>query len=85
MVEIKTVRVTDKFDKTFRKLKDRSLKDKLIKQIEKVKFNPNFGKPLTHDLKGEKTIYVKPYRMIYKLEGDILTLLRFEHRKKVYE
>jgi hypothetical protein len=29
--------------------------------------------------------YVKPYRLICKVESDKLILLRFEHRKEVYE
>lgn len=84
MVEIKFVVPTEKFESEFKKIKDQKLKEKLKKQIIKVTENPNFGKPLRYDLKGEWTIYVKPYRLIYKVEGDKLILLRFEHRKKVY-
>jgi mRNA-degrading endonuclease RelE of RelBE toxin-antitoxin system len=46
--------------------------------------NPDFGKPLRYGLKGEWSIYVKPYRLIYKVEDERLILLRFEHRKEVY-
>ena len=84
MVEIKFVISTEKFEKEFKKIKDKGLKEKLKKQIVKIIENPDFGKPLRYDLKGEKTVYVKPYRLIYKVEGDKLILLRFEHRKKVY-
>jgi len=84
MVEIKFVIPTEKFEKEFKKIKDKGLKDKLKKQIVKITENPNFGKPLRYDLKGEWTIYVKPYRLIYKVEGDRLILLKFEHRDDVY-
>jgi len=84
MVEIKFVISTEKFEKEFKKIKDKGLKEKLKKQIVKIIENPDLGKPLRYDLKGEWTIYVKPYRLIYKVEGDKLILLRFEHRKKVY-
>ena len=46
MVEIKFVIPTEKFEKEFKKIKDRGLKEKLKKQIVKITENPNFGKPL---------------------------------------
>jgi addiction module RelE/StbE family toxin len=84
MVEIKFIIPTEKFEKEFKKIKDKGLKEKLKKQIVKMIENPDFGKPLRYNLKGERTVYVKPYRLIYKVEGDKLILLRFEHRKEVY-
>ena len=84
MVEIKFVIPTEKFEREFKKIKDERLKEKLKKQIAKITENPNFGKPLRYELKEEWTIYVKPYRLIYKIEGDKLILLRFEHREEVY-
>jgi addiction module RelE/StbE family toxin len=85
MAEIKFIITTEKFEKDVKKIKDKSLKEKLKKQIQKITGNPNFGKPLRYNLKGERTIYVKPYRLIYKAEGDKLILLRFEHREKAYD
>lgn len=84
MVEIKFVISTDKFEEEFKKIKDKGLKEKLKKQIHKITQNPGFGKPLRYNLRGERTIYVKPFRLIYKVESDKLILLRFEHREKVY-
>jgi mRNA-degrading endonuclease RelE of RelBE toxin-antitoxin system len=85
MVEIKYIVPTEKFEDDVKSMKDKGLKDKLQKQIEKVTKNPSFGKPLRHGLRGELTIYVKPYRLIFKIEGEKLLLLRFEHRKGVYD
>ncbi len=85
MVEIKTIVYTEKFERDVKKFRDSSLKEKLEKQIRKITENPEFGKPLRYGLKGEWTIYVKPYRLIYAVQGDRLILLRFEHRKDVYE
>lgn len=84
MEEIKEIIWTQKFEEDFKKIRNRSTQDKLEKQIKKIRLNPNFGKPLRYDLRGEWTIYVKPHRLIYKVEGDKLILLRFEHRKQVY-
>ncbi len=85
MVEIKAIVYTEKFERDVKKTKSSSLKEKLEKQIRKITENPEFGKPLRYGLKGEWTIYVKPYRLIYAVQGDRLLLLRFEHRKDVYE
>jgi addiction module RelE/StbE family toxin len=85
MVATKFIAFTDKFKDDVKKVRDKALKEKLQKQIEKIAEDPNFGKPLRYDLRGEWSIYVKPYRLIYKAEGHKLMLLRFEHRKEVYK
>lgn len=85
MEKIKEIIWTQKFEQEFKKIRDRATQDKLEKQIRKIYENPDFGKPLRYDLKGERSIYVKPYRLIYKVEDEKLILLRFEHRKEVYE
>ena len=85
MVEIRSLVPTDKFKDDVKKARDKGLKEKVQKQIEKVAGNPGFGKPLRYGLKGEWSIYVRPYMLIYKVEGDRLILLRFEHGKEVYE
>lgn len=85
MVEIKAIVYTDKFERDVRKIKDSLVKEKLEKQIRRIAENPESGKPLRYGLKGEWTIHVRPYRLIYAVQGDRLVLLRFEHRKNVYE
>lgn len=75
---------TNGFERAFKKLKDRSLKERIIKQIEKTLKNPERGKPLRYNLKGERTIHINPYRLIYAFDKNRLILLRFLHRKKVY-
>lgn len=85
MEEIREIIWTQKFEQDFKKIKDRATQDKLEKQIKKIRFNPNFGKPLRYDLAGERTVYIKPYRLIYSVVDDKLYLLRFDHRKDVYK
>ena len=85
VAEIKTIIYTQKFERDVKKIKDSFLKEKLEKQIRKVIENAESGKPLKYGLKGEWTMYVRPYRLIYAIQGDRLILLRFEHRKEVYE
>ena len=71
------------FKKGIKRL-DLFLREKLEKQIKKIILNPEIGKPLKYK-RGERTIYVKPFRLIYAVKNDQLFLLKFEHRKSVYE
>jgi len=85
MVEIKEIVYTRKFEHDIRKLRDGLLKEKLEKQIRKIAEDPEAGKPLRYGLKGEWTVHIAPYRLIYAVQGNRLLLLRFEHRKTVYD
>jgi mRNA-degrading endonuclease RelE of RelBE toxin-antitoxin system len=58
--------------------------DKLEKQIRKILENPNVGKPLKYK-RGERSLYIKPFRLVYAVRGNELILLKFDHRKKVYK
>jgi len=60
MVKIKEIVYTQKFERDVKKLE---------KQIRKIVEDPEFGKPLRCGLKGEWTIRVKPYRLIYAVQG----------------
>lgn len=82
---INSIIYTEKFERDVRRIKDNLVKERVSKQIEKIVENPEVGKPLRYGLKGEWTIRVKPYRIIYAVQDDKLILLRFEHRKEVYE
>jgi len=74
---------TEKFEREFKK-SDNSIKQIAVKQIAKIIENPEIGKPLRYTLKGERTIYVRSYRIIYSFSNNILYFLRFEHRADVY-
>jgi len=74
---------TEKFEREFRKT-DKSIKEKAQKQIKKIMIDPEIGKPLKFNLKGERTVYVKPFRIIYAFFNNTIYFLRFEHRKDVY-
>ena len=75
---------TEKFGKELKK-SDNSMKEKAIKQIKKIIENPETGKPLRYNLKGERTVYVWPFRILYCYSEGKIYFLRFEHRKDVYK
>lgn len=53
------------FKKRFSKIKDRSMKDKLLKQFAKIRETPEIGKPMRHNRKGTREIYIAPFRLSY--------------------
>lgn len=59
-------------------------KEKLEKQIKKIIQNTGVGKPLKYK-RGERSLYIKPFRLIYAIRGDEIILLKFGHRKRVYK
>jgi len=71
------------FIKETKKL-DKTLLEKIKKQILKIIKNPFVGKPLKYKRK-ERTLYIKPFRLIYSINENELILLKFEHRKNVYD
>jgi len=76
---------TDIFSKEFHKIKDHLLKEKIKKQLQKIIENPEIGKPLRYNLKGERSIYIKPYRLVYSFQENTIILLKFHHRDSVYD
>lgn len=73
------------FEQDVKKIRDNALKERLIKQVEKILKNPEIGKPLRYNLKRERSVYVPPYRLVSAFLDDKIYLLRFRHREDVYE
>ena len=63
---------------------DKLLLERLKKQIKKIIENPEVGKPLKYR-KGERLLYIWPFRLIYSIKEEELILLKFEHKKSVYK
>ena len=55
----------DNFKKLFSKIKDPVLKEKIIKQVSKLKENPHIGKPMKYTRKGTYELYIAPFRLSY--------------------
>ncbi|MBN2368244.1 type II toxin-antitoxin system RelE/ParE family toxin [Candidatus Woesearchaeota archaeon] len=67
----------ESFKKLFSKIKNNQIKEKLFKQIEKLKDNPEAGKPMRFGRKGTRELYIHPYRLSYAYlkEEDKIILL----------
>ena len=67
----------DNFKKDYIKIKDELLKEKIIKQIQKIKENPEIGKPMRYSKKGTRELYISPYRISYYIKDNIIYISAF--------
>ena len=76
------LRPTDDFLKQVRKL-DNSVKELVDKKLERIKQNPALSKPLEHgsNIYSER---VKNFRIVFKVSGNEVILIRVKKRKEVY-
>jgi mRNA-degrading endonuclease RelE of RelBE toxin-antitoxin system len=77
------VRFEPRFQNIFYKIKDNLLKQKVIKQIKKIKENPEVGKPMRSVRKGTRELYIKPFRLSYAYLSDknLVYILDLYHKK----
>jgi len=75
---------TKEFQLIFSKIKDSLFKEKIIKQLKKIKENPEVGKPMRHDRKGTREVYVKPFRLSYSFDivNNLVYILDLYHKKE---
>ena len=68
------------FKKDFKKIKDNSVKEKIIKQVARIKDNPKIGKPMRYSRKGTRELYIPPFRLSYKVEENTVYILALYHK-----
>lgn len=70
------------FKKSVSKIKDTALKIKIEKQMNKIINFPEVGKPMKHDRKGTREVYIRPYRLsyAYSKEKDLIIFLELYHK-----
>mgnify|MGYP001562406843 CR=1 FL=1 len=68
------------FKKKFQKIKDKSVKEKIIKQIQKIKDNPEIGKPMKYSRKGTRELYISPFRLSYQIDTGLVCILDLYHK-----
>ncbi|MCX6777406.1 MAG: type II toxin-antitoxin system RelE/ParE family toxin [Candidatus Micrarchaeota archaeon] len=81
---VKNVVVTADFGRAVKKLRDSAVKERVKRQIAEIIERPDIGKPLRFQQKGERTVRVPPFRIIYAVQGDTIYFLCFEKRDVVY-
>jgi len=76
---------SSEFKKEFKKIKDKTIRLKIIKQLKKISNSPETGKHLKYNLKNHRSVRVTPFRIIYKIEENKIIINCFDHRKDAYE
>lgn len=74
----------DNFTAALSQIKDQLTKTRIRKQIEKLRQNPQAGKPLRYERKRTRELYIKPFRLsyVYLPSEDRIVLLDLYHKKK---
>ena len=82
------VRLSQEADHNLERLAkaDRTLFDRILRKIESLAENPKAGKPLVADHRGEFSLRVGSYRIVYEVQNNVRTvfILTVKHRKHVY-
>ena len=70
------------FKRTISKIKDSSMLERIEKLLIKIKNNPEVGKPMRHNRKGTREVYLPPFRLsyAYNITTDTIILLDFYHK-----
>ena len=65
---------------------DKKLLSRILKKVESLADNPHEGKALVGNHKGEFSLRVGAYRIVYELDtsGHIIFIFTIKHRKHVY-
>lgn len=72
------------FENDIKKVKDRSLQNRIKKMVQKIVDMPESGKPLRYELAGFRSIRMSPFRIIYEVRKGSIIIHKFDHRKRVY-
>lgn len=61
-----------------------SIRERIQKLIIKIRENPEIGKPMKHDRKGSRELYLPPFRLSYAYNKIInrIIILDFYHKDK---
>jgi len=70
------------FANNFSKIKNKIIKEKIIKQISKLNNNPFIGKPMRYARKGTRELYIPPFRLSYRFEDGTVYILELYHKDK---
>ena len=67
--------------------KDKEILKRIKNHLKKIVGNPEIGNLLRGEKKGERKIYMPPFRLLYSYDKkrDILYLLDFDHRDIIYK
>ncbi len=68
------------FKKEFEKIRNADIKERIIKQVAKIRENPEIGKPMRYGRKGTRELYVGSFRLSYLIEEETVKILALYHK-----
>ena len=68
-----------KIPQSYRKLIDKAITERLT--IKPIKL----GKPLRYSLSGYRRLRVGDWRIIYKIDGSVIRIVKIGNRRDIYE
>jgi mRNA-degrading endonuclease RelE of RelBE toxin-antitoxin system len=76
------IRLHPRFLKLYHRIKDKSIRRAVRKQLKKISENPEVGKPMSLSRKGTREVYITPYRMSYSYvkQSDMIIVLDLYHK-----
>lgn len=75
---------TEKFKEQVGKL-DGRMQELVLKKMDKILENPLLGKPLHSPLHTYRSERIEKYRIIYKINSEVIEFAWLDHRKHVYD
>lgn len=75
------------FDKNFKRLtkKNAVLKQRTLNKIREILQNPEIGETLTQNLASYRSVHVGNWVVIYKVVGNEIWFVNFDHHDYVYD
>ena len=72
----------ENFKRVISRIKDSSIRERVEKLIFKIKDNPEIGKPMRHNRKGTREVYLPPFKLSYAYNKteNIIVILDFYHK-----
>lgn len=70
------------FKKVFQKISEKDTREHILTRIQKISEYPYIGKPMKHDRKGTREVYIGSYRLSYRIDKitNAVVLLDFYHK-----
>jgi addiction module RelE/StbE family toxin len=75
------------YDKNFKRLtkKNAVLKKRTLLKVREILDNPEIGETLTQNLTGYRSCHVGNWVIIYKIAGDEIWFVNFDHHDYAYD
>ena len=76
------VEFDERFMRAVSKIKDASVRERVEKLLFKIRDNPEIGKPMRHNRKDTRELYLAPFRLSYAYDRvrDVVIMLDLYHK-----